>query len=101
VAESTGTRLRSRRLAPAAGSLLKYSVQIRFGEEPETMPEGMRFGRVSAVTTDRRTRYWEGKRRGRRGRGLTPSCQLKSGTAKNTPPKNAYASSSVQTMLNP
>jgi hypothetical protein len=34
------------------GSLLKYSVQIRFGEEPETMPEGMRFGWVSAVTTD-------------------------------------------------
>ena len=37
---------------PHMGSLLKYSVQIRFGEEPETMPEGMRFGRVSAVTTD-------------------------------------------------
>ena len=35
------------------GSLLKYSVEIRFGEEPETMPEGMKFGRVSAVTTDR------------------------------------------------
>ena len=34
------------------GSLLKYSVEIRFGEEPETMPEGMKFGRVSAVTTD-------------------------------------------------
>ena len=37
---------------PHAGSLLKYSVQIRFGEEPETMPAGMRFGRVSGVTTD-------------------------------------------------
>ena len=24
---------------PHAGGLLKYSVQIRFGEEPETMPE--------------------------------------------------------------
>ena len=34
------------------GSLLKYSVEIRFGEEPETMPAGMKFGRVSAVTTD-------------------------------------------------
>jgi sugar lactone lactonase YvrE len=34
------------------GSLMKYSVEIRFGEEPETMPEGMKFGRVSAVTTD-------------------------------------------------
>ena len=33
------------------GSLLKYSVEIRFGEEPESMPEGMKFGRVSAVTT--------------------------------------------------
>ena len=31
---------------------MKYSVEIRFGEEPETMPEGMKFGRVSAVTTD-------------------------------------------------
>ena len=37
---------------PHPGSLLKYSVEIRFGEEPETMPEGMKFGRVSAVTTD-------------------------------------------------
>ena len=37
---------------PHAGSLLKYSVQIRFGEEPETMPPGMKFGRVSGVTTD-------------------------------------------------
>src|SRR3990170_1702083 len=34
------------------GSLMKYSVEIRFGEEPESMPEGMKFGRVSAVTTD-------------------------------------------------
>jgi peptidylamidoglycolate lyase len=34
------------------GGLLKYSVEIRFGEEPETMPEGMKFGRVSGVTTD-------------------------------------------------
>src|SRR5687768_13517797 len=34
------------------GGLLKYSVEIRFGEEPESMPAGMKFGRVSAVTTD-------------------------------------------------
>ena len=37
---------------PHPGALMKYSVEIRFGEEPETMPEGMKFGRVSAVTTD-------------------------------------------------
>jgi len=37
---------------PHAGSLLKYSVQIRFGEEPDTRPAGMKFGRVSAVSTD-------------------------------------------------
>ena len=37
---------------PHPGTLMKYSVEIRFGEEPETMPEGMKFGRVSAVTTD-------------------------------------------------
>ena len=30
---------------PHPGSLMKYSVEIRFGEEPETMPEGMKFGR--------------------------------------------------------
>ena len=35
-----------------AGSLLKYTVQIRFGEEPDTLPAGMKFGRVSAVSTD-------------------------------------------------
>jgi DNA-binding beta-propeller fold protein YncE len=34
------------------GGLLKYRVQIRFGEEPDTMPDGFKFGRVSAVTTD-------------------------------------------------
>ncbi len=37
---------------PHQGSLLKYRVAIRFGEEPDTMPEGYKFGRVSAVTTD-------------------------------------------------
>ena len=35
------------------GGLLKYKVQIRFGEEPEdTMPAGWKFGRVSAVATN-------------------------------------------------
>jgi streptogramin lyase len=38
--------------APHEGGLLKYRVQIRFGEEPDTMPDGFKFGRVSAVATD-------------------------------------------------
>jgi DNA-binding beta-propeller fold protein YncE len=38
---------------PHEGGLLKYKVQIRFGEEPaDTMPDGWKFGRVSAVATD-------------------------------------------------
>ena len=37
---------------PHEGGLLKYRVQIRFGEEPDTMPDGFTFGRVSAVTSD-------------------------------------------------
>lgn len=37
---------------PHEGALLKYRVQIRFGEEPDTMPEGWKFGRVSAVAVD-------------------------------------------------
>jgi len=37
---------------PHEGGLLKYRVQIRFGEEPDTMPNGWKFGRVSAVATD-------------------------------------------------
>lgn len=37
---------------PHEGSLLKYRVNIRFGQEPETMPQGWTFGRVSAVATD-------------------------------------------------
>jgi DNA-binding beta-propeller fold protein YncE len=37
---------------PHEGGLLKYRVKIRFGEEPDTMPEGWKFGRVSAVATD-------------------------------------------------
>jgi DNA-binding beta-propeller fold protein YncE len=31
---------------------MKYRVAIRFGEEPDTMPQGWKFGRVSAVATD-------------------------------------------------
>jgi DNA-binding beta-propeller fold protein YncE len=38
--------------APHEGGLLKYRVAIRFGEEPDTMPDGWKFGRVSAATTD-------------------------------------------------
>jgi DNA-binding beta-propeller fold protein YncE len=37
---------------PHEGGLLKYRVQIRFGEEPDTMPAGWKFGRVSAVASD-------------------------------------------------
>jgi sugar lactone lactonase YvrE len=33
---------------------MKYRVQIRFGEEPDTMPEGWKFGRVSSVTVDQK-----------------------------------------------
>ena len=37
---------------PHEGSLMEYRVAIRFGLEPNTMPEGWGFGRVSAVATD-------------------------------------------------
>ncbi len=37
---------------PHEGSLMKYRVQIRFGEEPDTMPDGWKFGRVSSVAVD-------------------------------------------------
>ena len=38
---------------PHEGGLPKYRVNIRFGEEPaDTMPEGWKFGRVSAVAVD-------------------------------------------------
>src|SRR5919107_1636750 len=47
---------------PHPGGLMKYSVEIRFGEEPETMPEGMKFGRVSAVTTDNQSNVYVFKR---------------------------------------
>ena len=37
---------------PHEGSLMKYRVAIRFGQEPNTMPESWNFGRVSSVATD-------------------------------------------------
>ena len=37
---------------PHEAGLMKYRVAIRFGQEPNTMPEGWTFGRVSAVATD-------------------------------------------------
>nr|MDQ2900793.1 hypothetical protein [Acidobacteriota bacterium] len=38
---------------PHEGGLMKYRVNIRFGEEPQdTMPAGWKFGRVSSVATD-------------------------------------------------
>jgi DNA-binding beta-propeller fold protein YncE len=37
---------------PHEGGLLKYRVNIRFGEEPDTMPKGWKFGRVSAVAVN-------------------------------------------------
>ncbi|MDQ1470423.1 MAG: hypothetical protein QOJ99_1903 [Bryobacterales bacterium] len=38
---------------PHEGGLMKYRVNIRFGEEPnDTMPDGWKFGRVSSVATD-------------------------------------------------
>ena len=37
---------------PHEGGLLKYRVSIRFGEEPDTMPDGWKFGRVSAVAVN-------------------------------------------------
>ena len=39
---------------PHEGGLLKYRVDIRFGEDSHTMPKGWTFGRVSAVATDSR-----------------------------------------------
>src|ERR1043165_3037076 len=37
---------------PHEGALMKYRVNIRFGEEPDTMPNGWKVGRVSAVATN-------------------------------------------------
>src|SRR6476646_3945779 len=39
---------------PHEGGLMKYRVNIRFGEEPDTMPDGWKFGRVSAVAVNAR-----------------------------------------------
>lgn len=38
---------------PHEGGLMKYRVNIRFGEEPDTMPDGWKFGRVSSVAVDK------------------------------------------------
>ena len=38
---------------PHEGGQLKYRVMIRFGEEPDTLPDCWRFGRVSAVAVDK------------------------------------------------
>src|ERR1039458_10490244 len=37
---------------PHEGGLMKYRVNSRFGEEPDTMPDGWKFGRVSAVAVN-------------------------------------------------
>ena len=37
---------------PHEGGMLEYRVAIRFGEEPDTMPDGWKFGRVSGVGVD-------------------------------------------------
>ena len=50
---STAVCLAQQGWYPHEGGLLKYRVQIRFGEEPDTMPNGWKFGRVSAVDVDR------------------------------------------------
>jgi DNA-binding beta-propeller fold protein YncE len=43
---------------PHEGGLMKYRVQIRFGEEPDTMPDGWKFGRVSSVTVDQKNEVY-------------------------------------------
>ena len=47
------------------GALLKYSVLIRFGEEPDTMPDGFKFGRAprSSEAFDREAVLDEEQRR--------------------------------------
>jgi len=57
---------------PHEGGLLKYMVQIRFGEEPDTMPEGWKFGRVSAVPGLGGMSTCSTAARKRTGRGLRP-----------------------------
>ena len=41
---------------PHEGGLMKYRVKIRFGEEPDTMPDGWKFGRVSSVAVSGQSR---------------------------------------------
>ena len=43
---------------PHEGGLMKYRVNIRFGEEPDTMPDGWKFGRVSSVAVDSRNEVY-------------------------------------------
>ena len=40
---------------PHEGGILKYAMDGRFGQEPETMPDGWYFGRVTAVAADPKT----------------------------------------------
>jgi len=47
---------------PHEGGQLHYRVNIRFGEEPDTMPAGWKFGRVSAVATDAAGRVYVAQR---------------------------------------
>jgi hypothetical protein len=54
IAALAGVRGADQGWFPHEGGLLKYRVNIRFGEEPDTLPAGWKFGRVSAVATDSR-----------------------------------------------
>lgn len=48
----TGLQAEQEGWYPHEGGLLRYRVRIRFGEEPDTMPDGWKFGRVSAVASN-------------------------------------------------
>lgn len=52
LAFSAGVAAQEQGWYPHEGGLMKYRVNIRFGEEPDTMPAGWKFGRVSAVATN-------------------------------------------------
>ncbi|MSU49581.1 MAG: 6-bladed beta-propeller [Opitutus sp.] len=52
LASVTGAQAEEPGWYPHEGGLMKYRVNIRFGEEPDTMPNGWKFGRVSAVATN-------------------------------------------------
>ena len=43
---------------PHEGGRMRYRVDIRFGLEPHTMPDGWHFGRVPAVATDSRNQVF-------------------------------------------